>query len=100
MGKTLSADQINALLANASKPRTPGVRKKKDTRDYDSWFDLNHIIDSQCEIEDHEVNVNKFDFEDLELYEKALNRKRMVAIVNGKIMCRYCFLSGAEHVVQ
>ena len=68
---------------------------EKDTRDYDSWFDLDHIIDSQCEIEDHEVNVNKFDFEDLELYEKALIEDND-AIVNGKIMCRYCFLSGAD----
>lgn len=98
MAKALSADQIASLLANASKPRTPGVRKKKDTRDYDSWFDLEHIIDSSCEIETHEDNVNKFEFEDLELYEKALNPKRIVAIVNGKVMCRYCFLAGAEHV--
>ena len=96
MGKSLSPEQIANLLTQASKPRTPGVRKKKDTRDYDTWFDLEHIIDSACEIEDHEERVNGFDFEDLELYEKALNRKRIVATVNGKLMCRYCFLSGAE----
>lgn len=100
MGKALTPDQIANLLTQASKPRTPRERKKKDTRDYDTWFDLDHILDKGCEVENHEERVNGFDFEDLELYEKALNRRRIVALVNGKLMCRYCFLSGAEHILQ
>lgn len=100
MGKTLSSDQITQLLALANKPRTPRERKKKDVRDYDTWFDLEHVSTESCQIDDHENRVNGFDFEDLELYEKALNRKRMVAEINGKFMCRYCYLSGAEKLVQ
>ena len=100
MSKALSPEQITQLLTQASKPRTPRERKKRDTRDYDTWFDLDHCSTAACEIVDHEERVNSFDFEDMELYEKALNRKRMVATVNGKMMCRYCFLSGAELVVQ
>ncbi len=100
MAKSLSPDQIALLLASANKPRTPRERKRKDVRDYDAWFDLEHISTSACEVQDHEDRVNGFDFEDLELYEKALNRKRMVAEVNGKFMCRYCYLSGAEKLVQ
>lgn len=96
MAKALSTEEITQLLANANKPRTPRTRIKRDTRDYDTWFDLDQIIDSQCEVEDHESRVNGFDFEDLELYEKALNRKRVVAKVNDVLMCRYCFISGAH----
>jgi hypothetical protein len=100
VGKALSPEQIANLLANANKPKTPRQRKAKDIRDYDTWFDLVQVIDSQCEIEDHEDRVNQFDFEDQELYDKAMNRKRVVSNVNGKLMCRYCFLTGANPLTQ
>lgn len=84
---------IKQLLANERKPRGP--RAKRDTRDYDKWFDMDHILDKECEVPEHEEHVALFEFVTLEDYEKALSRKRVVIDHNGILMCRYCFISGA-----
>lgn len=92
---SLDPDTIARLLAGADKPKRTTTRRKKDIRDHDTWFDLEHDISSRCEITEHEVNVGNFTFLTTEDYEVALNRTRVVALVNGSLMCRYCFLSGA-----
>jgi hypothetical protein len=87
---------IAKLLAGERK-RTP--RTKTLERNYDTWFDpkrVDHIIDSECAVPDHEDRVHLFDFHTNEDYQKAISRRHVVAEIKGIRMCRYCFISGAR----
>jgi hypothetical protein len=95
---SLDAETIARLLAKDNEPkrRGGGPRKKKDVRDTDTWFDLEHDIKTSCEVSDHEDRVNAYEgFRDDDQRVHALNRKRVTAVVNDTRMCRFCFLSGA-----
>lgn len=93
---SLDADTIAKLLASSDKPKRTSSRRKKDVRDTVTWFALDHNITSECAIPDHEDRVNSFSFRNDADLAKALSRSRVVALVNGAEMCRYCFLSGAS----
>ncbi len=84
----LSKEQAMALLKeDASKPKRGGSTKTDPTvvRSYQVWFKLNHHIREEgCdnpECVDTRPKQN----------DKGTN---VVALVQGKYMCRYCFLAG------
>lgn len=90
----LSDDRIKALLAKKNAPRQTGVRtgtRKKinpEDRSYQAWFALHHHLyieatgePAYCENEDC-------------IDPRDRTRGQSVVDLNGKLMCRYCFLEG------
>jgi len=102
---TLSPEEIRKLLAKparkrgGARPGTTGIKGKKvdvDVRDYQTWFKLQHeIFDKSPGVEFGEKlleceNPNCQDPRRL----AGPNKSAMVARVNGRYMCRFCFLDG------
>lgn len=82
---TFDVDFLADLLKQPE--RVSRTRKPKDTRDQDTWFKLEHILDSECSNENCiSVELNQ-----------PKGRKRVVSEVNGHRMCRFCFLYGWHH---
>lgn len=74
---------LNFLEELLSQPeRTARSRKAKDTRDYDTWFTLDHIVMGTCS------NPKCISVE----LERPQGRNRVTASVNSYEMCRFCFL--------
>jgi hypothetical protein len=89
---SLTPDQIKALLAIPSKRGGRGKGGKTiDTsvRDYETWFKLAHkIMDAE------EVDGTDNECSNPICLDPREGRSRVLAEVNGLVMCRYCFLDG------
>lgn len=91
----LNQEELAALLAKPASKRGGGGRKKApqgSVRDVDTWFKLPHIlIDPTMPV--GSANLPKCENPEC-IDPRPKERGQVVADVNAKLMCRYCFLDG------
>jgi hypothetical protein len=80
MPRDLSKDEIASILAK-SKRKPRGKKYDFKTRTVANWFTIPHSMGT-CSNEDCESPAEKG------------GRNRMVADIDGHIMCRICFVAG------
>lgn len=94
----LDPEQIQLLLQDEEKkPSRKGTRTKRDVtepREVTTWFRLPHRVADFVNEAGEEVTPH-CENPDCDDPRPGSDRGRnVIAIVNGKMMCRYCFLAG------
>jgi hypothetical protein len=80
----ISEDELQMVLETPEiPPKRAKRKKKKDERTYRGWFYEQQHFYGECE--------------NLDCSDPRSKESAMVATVNGKRMCRFCFLEGWLH---
>ena len=95
----LDLDKIKALQAIKNKPKRRPTRKRKgpdlttiESRTLETWFSLQH----KFQAEDEEGNISMLRCESPDCRDPRNPEKGGIRVVeiNGRHICRYCFLDG------